>query len=99
MDWYGWTITVVFVVSLVVYVYIYMIKDWLDYRRAKRDIFDFVKSYKRRCTGNNRFVVTIESLQDSFRKYNTTVITNVWLDLVNERVIEQDSQDQEWCIR
>jgi len=89
----------VFVIAASVYIYIYVIKEWLEYRQAKKEIFAFVKSYKRRCTGNNRFLVTVESLQDSFRIYNTSVITKVWLELVNERVIEQDNQDQEWCVR
>lgn len=82
-----------------IYIYVYLLKDWWMYRQANKEIFAFVKAYKRRCTGNNRFIVTIESLQDSFREYDTTVITNVWLDLVKERVIEQDPQDQEWCVR
>lgn len=99
MDWYAWVLLVAMGIIVSVYIYIYVVKDWFEYRQAKKEIFEFVKSYKRRCTGNNRFVVTIESLQNSFRKYDTTVITNVWLDLVNERVIEQDKQDQEWCVR
>lgn len=94
-----WVSMGVFVIAASVYIYIYVIKEWLEYRQAKKEIFAFVKSYKRRCTGNNRFLVTVESLQDSFRIYNTSVITKVWLELVNERVIEQDNQDQEWCVR
>lgn len=81
------------------YVYMFVIQGWLQYRRARKEIFEFVKARKRRCTGNNRFVVTVEALQDSFRTYDTTTILNVWLELVKERVIEQDPQDQEWCIR
>jgi hypothetical protein len=99
MDWYAWIIIGVVIVLATGHIYIHVIKDWLEYREAKKDIFTFVISYKRRCTAQNRFVVTVESLQDSFREYNTKVITKVWLDLVNERVIEQDLQDQEWCIR
>lgn len=99
MDWYGWVIMGTFVVIVVAYTYIYVVKDWLAYRRAKRDIFAFVESYKRKCTGNNRFVVTVESLQDSFREYNTSVVTKVWLDLIEKRIIETDPQDQVWCVR
>jgi hypothetical protein len=99
MDWYGWVIIGVLGVGMLGYVYIYIIIDWLDYRRAKRDIFAFVDSYKRKCTGNNRFVVTVESLQDSFREYNTGVITHVWLDLIQEHKIETDVQDHVWCVR
>jgi hypothetical protein len=84
---------------LAVVVYGYWVKGWVDYRRARRDIFEYVKGYKRRCTGNNRFVVTVPILQNAFREYNTDVITKVWIELVKERVIEQDSQDNEWCIR
>lgn len=79
--------------------YIYLLKDYLDYRQAKKEIFVFVKSYKHRCTKQNRFLVTIEYLQDSFREYDTSVIEKVWLDLVNERMIEQDEYDKEWCIK
>ena len=99
MDWYGWGIMAVLTIVGLGYTYIYVIKDWFEYRQAKRDIFDFVKSYKKRCNGANRFEVTVESLQDSFRIYNTTIITNVWLELIAERVIEQDPMDSLWCVR
>jgi hypothetical protein len=99
MDWYEWVIIVIGTISSFLYAYFYFFKDWFEYKKAKKEIFNFVKSYKRRCTGNNRFVVTVESLQDSFHSYNTKVITNVWIDLVNDRVIEQDAQDQEWCVK
>jgi transposase len=82
-----------------IYIYIFLIKDALDYRKAKKEIFPFVESYKKRCTGINRFVVTVETLQDSFREYNTPTINMVWLDLIKERVIEQDPQDGEWRVR
>lgn len=92
-------LSVVIVVVLIGYGYIYIMRDILDYKDAKKDIFAFVESYKKRCTGNNRFLVTVESLQDSFREYDTKTINKVWLDLIKERVIEQDPQDDEWCIR
>ncbi len=85
--------------SVVWYVYVAVVKEWLDYRQARKDIFAFVKSYKRRCTGNNRFIVTVEVLQDTFREYNTDTITRVWLDLVTEHVVQTDPQDNEWCVR
>jgi hypothetical protein len=99
MEWYVWIVLIVSCAIIVVYIYVYGVKDWLEYRKAKKEISAFVKSYKKRCTGNNRFVVTVESLQDSFREYDSSVILNVWMDLVNERVVEQDPQDQEWCVR
>jgi hypothetical protein len=69
------------------------------YRKAKKLIFDYVKSYKRLCTGNNRFVVTVPVLQDVFREFNTDVIEKVWRDLVIEKIIQEDPMDGEWCIR
>lgn len=88
---------VVIVVGWVVYLYGF--KDWMDYQKAKGEIFAFVKGYKRRCTGNNRFVVTSTTLQDSFREYETSIIEKVWLDLIQERIIELDPQDNVWCVR
>lgn len=79
--------------------YVYAGQYWLDYRKAKRDIIPFVESYKKRCTEVNRFVVTVESLQDSFREYNTETIKKVWLDLIEMKLIERDPTDGEWCIR
>lgn len=99
MEWYIWIVLIVIGIMIVVYTYVYGIKDWLEYRQARKEIFTFVKSYKRRCTGSNRFVVTQETLQNSFRTYNSTIILNVWMDLVNERVIELDAQDSEWVIK
>jgi hypothetical protein len=80
-------------------VVVYVLQDWLAYRKAKGEIFAFVESYKKRCTGNNRFVVTVESLQDSFREYDTKIIEKVWQQLVDARKIVVDPQDQEWCVR
>lgn len=99
MNTYGWALVVLVISIVSMYGYVFVVRDWLQYRRARKEIFEFVKARKRRCTGNNRFLVTVEALQDSFRIYNTNIILNVWLDLVKERVIEQDPQDQEWCIR
>lgn len=88
------------VAAMVYYVVVvYMLQDWFAYRKAKGEIFAFVESYKKKCTGNNRFVVTVETLQDSFREYDTKVIEKVWHELVNTRRIVVDPQDQEWCVR
>lgn len=97
MEWY-WSAAIIGGILGVVIGWNYShIIDWFAYRRAKREIFAFVESYKRRCTGNNQFVVTVETLQDSFREYNTNVITKVWLELVNYHIIQ--SQDGEWVVR
>lgn len=70
-----------------------------DLKQARTEIFAYVESYKRKCTGNNRFVVTVPTLQDAFREYDTKTINKVWLELIKERVIVQDPEDHEWCIR
>jgi hypothetical protein len=94
---WAWLVMAVGFVLFIIYVY--SIRDWVDYRQARKEIFAFVKAHKQKCTGNNRFVVTVESLQYSFREYNTNIILNVWLDLINEHVIVSDPEDQVWCIR
>ncbi len=95
------SIVIITIVSILMLpaVYVMFVKDRLEYRKAKKDIFEFVKSYKKRCTGSNRFVVSIETLQDSFREYETKIIHRVWLELIHERIIEIDPQDGVWCIR
>lgn len=99
MDYVGWTLLVALVVVIGVYLYVFIFKDVLEYKKAKVEIFAFVESYKKRCTDNNRFVVTVETLQDSFREYETKIIKKVWGELIDERLIVQDPLDQEWCIR
>lgn len=74
-------------------------KEWLDYREARAEITEFVKGYKHRCNGSNRFVVTVQALQDSFREYDTVTVERVWRDLVKNHIIQQDPMDNEWCIR
>lgn len=71
----------------------------LRYRSAEREITEWVRGYKRRCTGNNRFIVTRETLQDSFREYDSNVIDHVFNKLIANNMIQQDPMDQEWCIR
>jgi hypothetical protein len=74
-------------------------KDWYVRKEAKKDIFAYVESYRKRCTGNNRFLVNVEILQDAFREYDTPTINLIWLQLINEHVIEKDPNDDEWCVR
>lgn len=80
-------------------VYIYWWQDRAAYKQARQEIFMFVDLYKVRCRGNNRFVVTVATLQDSFREYDTKIIERVWQELVDERKIVTDPQDNEWCVR
>ena len=93
------SICVIIVVIIGIVWYAYFGQYVTDYNKAKKEIIPFVESYKKRCTGNNRFVVTKESLQDSFREYDIRTIEKVWLELIRLRLIQVDSQDQEWCIK
>lgn len=95
-----WWIVVGFIAFMMVgIVWMVWIDRWLTYRRAKREITPWVQSYKARCRGNNRFVVTVPDLQDAFREYDTDTLKKVWNHLVNEKIIQQDPMDNEWCIR
>jgi Tfp pilus assembly protein PilE len=95
--WLWVSVAIIAVVFIVAYRAYY--KKYGEYKEAREQIFEFVKSYKRKCTGANRFVVTVPTLQDSFREYDTELINKVWLELAAEHVIEQDPQDNSWCIR
>lgn len=86
-------------VGIGVLAYVYIIKEKLDYRKARQEIFVYVKSYETRAGGSNRFEVTVEILQDVFREYDTVIINKIWLDLIDEKVIEKDPYDNAWCIR
>ena len=99
MNDYTWLMAGLMVLVVLFYLYVFIFRDWLQYRQARKEIFAYVKSYKQKCTGNNRYVVTVDTLQETFREYSTTIILNVWLDLVKEHMIVTDPQDQEWCIR
>lgn len=96
-----WYIVIGIIICIIVFVilYMYIFRYWFDYRKAKKEIIPYVQSYKRRCTGVNKFEVTVQSLQDSFREYDVKTIEKVWLDLVNAKVIERDPMDNEWCVR
>ena len=69
------------------------------YQKAKCEIFKYVKSYKIRCAGANRFVVTVSDLQDAFREYDTITIEKVHEELIQHNLISRDPMDQEWCVR
>ena len=71
----------------------------IRYQKAKEEIFNYVRSYKGRCSGANRFLVTISDLQDAFREYDTPLIEKVFQELIKNRVIERDPMDQEWCVK
>jgi hypothetical protein len=99
MDYVWLGIAILIGLVSLAFVYVFVIKDEHEYKKAKADIFPFVESYKKKCTGMNRFVVTVPELQNVFREYETKIIKRVWLDLIKERVIEQDPLDDEWCVR
>lgn len=80
-------------------VYVIYIHDWIEYRKARRDIVPWVESYKRRCTGNNRFVVTPAELQNCFTEYDYQTIKKVWQYLISHNVIRRDEMDGEWVIK
>ena len=69
------------------------------YQKAKVEIFKYVKAYKSKCTGMNRFIVSEYELQNVFREYNMDLIEKVFQELINHRIIERDPTDQEWCVR
>lgn len=89
--------TIILLVGIVIAIY-KMIRYYQFYT-ASKNVREWVLSYQRRCTGNNRFIVTKQTLQDSFPEYNSDLIDKVWLMLVRERIIVEDPMDGEWCIR
>jgi hypothetical protein len=99
MDYVWWGILLLIVLVAGVFVYVFVLKDIFEYRKAKAEIFPYVESYKKKCVGVNRFVVTVPELQNIFREYETKIINRVWLDLIREHVIEKDPMDDEWCVR
>lgn len=68
------------------------------WRLAKYKVFKHVKSYRVKCTGTNRFVVTPETLAEVFPEYNEGMIYSLWIALMEDKVIEQHI-DGEWCVK
>ena len=58
-----------------------------------------MKTYKGKCTGLNRFIVSEVELQNIFREYDIDLIEEIFQELINHRIIERDPIDQEWCVR
>lgn len=94
------TVMVTLLVLMIMYaVYKLWLKDWLEYRKAHNDIYGVMVLYRQRTTGQNRFIITTETLRESFPDYDEEVITRVWLELVKDRIIEKHSIDNEWGIQ
>lgn len=92
--------TIISIISVMVFVVLIGQYRRIRYARiAKEQIFSYVKSYKGRCTGANRFIVTPEVLQNVFLEYDIVLIEHVHQELINDRIIERDPTDQEWCVR
>lgn len=79
-------------------IYEVFIRDLLQYRKAKRDVYAIMMSYKARTTGQNRFIVTVETLSQVFPDYDRQVLSRIWLELVHEKIVRQDVIDNEWVI-
>ena len=93
-----WVSIVLFFIVTGILVYWVGLRDWLTHRKAKREIMLYIQSYRAKLTGENRFVVTVETLQAAFIEYETAVIQDVWIDLVQDKIIEQDPRDGEWSL-
>ena len=92
--------TIISIISVMVFVVLIGQYRRIRYKRiAKEQIFSYVKSYKGRCTGANRFIVTPKELQNIFLEYDIVLIEQVHQELINDRIIERDPTDQEWCVR
>ena len=89
----------VWLLVLVLLVYGHRLQDWIEYRRAHREIFAYMKKYSNRCGKANRFIVTIEVLQEIFNEYDTVTLTKIWEELVDKKIVMRDPADDEWCIR
>lgn len=75
------------------------IYDEVVYRKARKEIVDYVRSYRRRCTGNNRFVVNESVLQDVFREYDSNTIFRVMVYMIDNHILDEDPMDGTICIR
>lgn len=91
------TMIIVFSVGLCLLVWVAVKQIMFD--KFYEEVKSYVEGYRRRCVGNNRFVVSLETLQDVFREYDTETIRKAWLRLIEDRIIEEDPVDGEWCIK
>lgn len=67
--------------------------------RVLADARLLIEEYRARCNEVNRFVINKEEFSKIYPTAGEAVIREVWTRLVNEKVIDRDPLDGEWCIR
>ena len=74
------------------------IADILEYRRAKREIFEWVEYHRRKIRSDNRYALTAEELKTYFPEYDINVIYDVWEALISEGRVMRHPFGGAWSI-
>ncbi len=78
---------------------LYKLYNLWQFYKAKKLIIPWLKNYREVCNGQNRFLVSVELLQDRFREFDTVTIEQVFDELITQGIVVRDPYDGEWCIR
>lgn len=87
----------------VVLIVVIFIVKYIMWKRAidqmRLDVEDWIAEYKRKMTGNNRFVIDLNILQEAFPEYSQAIVRQVWREMVASNVVQEDPMDKALIIR
>lgn len=72
---------------------------WMRANAMHGEVVDWLRDYRRRLTGGNRFVINELLLRSHFPEYGHAVVSKVWRRIKDEQLIVIDDKDGEWCIK
>lgn len=70
-----------------------------DIAQCEREVEVWLSEYRTKLTGSNRFLISEQLLATAFPEYSPNVIKQVWLSIVNRRMVDRDPLDGEMCIK
>lgn len=93
------TIIVLFAGFSLLFCLAILCQQYLELKKARKEIFKYIENYRSRLGNRNRFVVTVDTLREIFQEYDDSVLKKIWCELVDKHIIDRDQMDNEWCIR
>ena len=76
---------------------------YLNQERVKKELLaeieEWLDEYKRRTTGNNRFLLDVYMLQEAFPEYSRKTVRLAWKEMVQMGWVQEDFIDKAWIVK
>lgn len=76
----------------------YLYKRWC-LRTLMVEIEAWLSGYRVRLTDQNRFIINLTLLCESFPEYSRDLLTDAWIEMIKRGYVQEDPLDKQWIVR